>query len=1001
LNDFRGYLGDGGSRVYSTGISYSHFGGMSQEQFGTATPIFNKSFYNSRGQLAEIRAGLTPNDTTWERGAIINYYGPCWGMCGGENSTTPMPNNNGNLQQQEHWIQDANGNVVAINTEKFSYDSLNRLDRVYDGDYNNPAWRQRYSYDRYGNRTIDQANTFGSGIPNPYFGVNQNTNRLTPPSGYTMHYDAAGNLDIDDYTGQGQRYFDAENRMTTAWSNNQWQTYRYDTNGQRVKRVVNGVETWQIYGVGGELLAEYAANASASLPQKEYGYRNGQMLITATGPGYVAENRTNVGDASKNLLAFANIDRLPWEKDRSAKSAMSDSSTPLYAPMPQSASKIAFASNREGNSQLYLMNTDGTGVTRLTNNASNDDAPRWSPNNSKIVFESDRDSSLCGIFDIYTMNADGSGQARLTTDANDDSAPVWSPDGTKVAFQSFRNGANYQVYVMNADGSGQTNISNSGLNDTQPSWSPDGTKIAFTRATATSAHVFVMSANGANQTQLTFTADPFHDEQAAWSRDGLKLAFVSTRDSVVETWQETDDYEIPDDDGQVFTKSRVKTNKEVYVMNSDGSNQIRLTNTLENDDSASWSANGSQIVFRSDRERDGYDPSAQVWMMNSDGTSQINLSSNGGNDYSPDLQTSGTINPPPTPTPTPTPNGPSPVGVHWLVADQLGTPRVVIDESGSLANVSRHDYLPYGEELFAGSRSTQYGYINNDGVRERFTQKERDNETGLDYFGARYFSSTQGRFTGVDPIFISRQRLLDPQAINLYAYARNNPLVYFDPNGEEFKGTDGTRVDIVEVDGELVIRSKNATKDLTRLVNLINKSGSSLALGQFNKLNASKTMINLVIDTTTVGGGLLGLHQPHGTRPDGSKGALNFNEKTNQFDGQADIVKDANGNEVYAEATITLFEGEFKQAYGNNTEAIEDDLVGTFGHEAQHDLDSKQVQATKTHTGTDDIYHPRNPDRSPAPGSPYWFTYKIGDEIRDARALRAVKCIHGTCGGPP
>jgi RHS repeat-associated protein len=783
LNDFRGYLGDGGSRVYSTGISYSHFGGMSQEQFGTATPIFNKSFYNSRGQLAEIRAGLTPNNTTWERGAIINYYGPCWGMCGGENSTTPMPNNNGNLLQQEHWIQDANGNVVAINTEKFSYDSLNRLERVYDGDYNTPAWRQRYNYDRYGNRTIDQASTFGSGIPNPYFGVNQNTNQLTPASGYTMHYDAAGNLDNDNYTGLGQRVFDAENRMTAAQggAGGQWQNYFYNPNGQRVKRIVNGVETWQIYGVRGELLAEYSANASASLPQKEYGYRNGQLLITATGPGYIAENRTNVSDASKNLLALAKIENLPWEK-KANSNALSDSSTPLYGPMPQSLSKIAFASNREGSSQIYLMNTDGTGVMRLTNNASNDDAPRWSPNNSKIVFESDRDSSLCGIFDVYTMNADGSSQARLTTDANDDSAPVWSPDGTKIAFQSFRNGANYQVYVMNADGSGQTNISNSGLNDTQPSWSPDGTKIAFTRATATSSHVFVMSASGANQTQLTFTTDPLHDEQPVWSRDGLKLAFVSTRDSVIDTWQETDDYEIPDDDGQVFTKSRVKTNKEVYVMNTDGSNQIRLTNTLENDDAPSWSANGSQIVFRSDRERDAYDPSAQVWMMNSDGSGQINLSNNGGNDYSPDLQTSGTIGPPPSPTPTPTPLGPSPIGVHWLVADQLGTPRIIIDESGSLANVSRHDYLPYGEELFAGSRASQFGYIDNDGIRERFTQKEHDSETALDYFGARYYASSQGRFTCPDPV-LSSGRIPQPQSWNRYSYVLNRPLSLVDPDG--------------------------------------------------------------------------------------------------------------------------------------------------------------------------------------------------------------------------
>src|SRR5439155_525508 len=82
--------------------------------------------------------------------------------------------------------------------------------------------------------------------------------------------------------------------------------------------------------------------------------------------------------------------------------------------------------------------------------------------------------------------------------------------------------------------------------------------------------------------------------------------------------------------------------------------------------------------------------------------------------------------------------------VHWLVTDQLGTPRMVFDQSGSLANTSRHDYLPFGEELYAGGRTTALGYTGSDGSRQKFTQKERDNETGLDFFGARYYSSTQG-----------------------------------------------------------------------------------------------------------------------------------------------------------------------------------------------------------------------------------------------------------------
>jgi Tol biopolymer transport system component len=276
------------------------------------------------------------------------------------------------------------------------------------------------------------------------------------------------------------------------------------------------------------------------------------------------------------------------------------------------------------------MNTDGSAQTRLTYSGANDDHPRWSPDGTKILFQSDRDTPETGFADVYVMNADGGGQTRLTTDASDDSAAVWSPDGTKIAFQSMHTGVSYQVYVMNADGSGRTNLSNSTANDIQPSWSPDGTKIAFAsdRDQAGFSSIYVMNTNGSSQTRLTFSGSGFRDEQPAWSADGMKVAFTSTRDSIIVTWQETND------DGGLVTKSELHVNKEIYVMNSDGSAQTRLTDDLGNDDSPSWSPDGSKIVFRSDRERDCCDPTAQVWSMNADGTSQVNLSQSGNGDYS-------------------------------------------------------------------------------------------------------------------------------------------------------------------------------------------------------------------------------------------------------------------------------------------------------------------------------------------------------------------------------
>jgi RHS repeat-associated protein len=122
-------------------------------------------------------------------------------------------------------------------------------------------------------------------------------------------------------------------------------------------------------------------------------------------------------------------------------------------------------------------------------------------------------------------------------------------------------------------------------------------------------------------------------------------------------------------------------------------------------------------------------------------------------------------------------------GVSYLSADHLGSTRVVTKGDGSVK--ARYDYLPFGEELGAGisSRSAGMGYSAADSTAQKFTSKERDSESGLDYFGARYYSSAQGRFTSCDPSGKSIQ-FTDPQTWNRYSYVLNNPLMYIDPQGK-------------------------------------------------------------------------------------------------------------------------------------------------------------------------------------------------------------------------
>ena len=174
------------------------------------------------------------------------------------------------------------------------------------------------------------------------------------------------------------------------------------------------------------------------------------------------------------------------------------------APVAQALTgKIAFESDRAGNyDDIYLMNADGSGVTRLTHNLAWDGSPAWSPDGSKIAFT----RWATGPEDIYVMNADGGGVTRLTRYLGSDEDPAWSPDGSKIAFTSNRNDKGDNIYVMNAAGGGVTRLTEGWDYDSHPSWSPDGSKIAFESDRTGYGDIYVMNADGTGVTRLTRNA---------------------------------------------------------------------------------------------------------------------------------------------------------------------------------------------------------------------------------------------------------------------------------------------------------------------------------------------------------------------------------------------------------------------------------------------------------------------------------------------------------------
>jgi Tol biopolymer transport system component len=181
---------------------------------------------------------------------------------------------------------------------------------------------------------------------------------------------------------------------------------------------------------------------------------------------------------------------------------------------------IAFASG-DSNSDIFVMNADGSNPTNLTNNPAIDLSPAWSPDGSKIAFVSTRDFTPGGdvskAFEIYVMTAAGSNPIRLTDNTDQDADPSWSPDSSKLTFTTFR-GGNFEIYAMNADGTSQVNLSNNSSSDFQPVWSPDGNRIAFLSFRDSvfniPQEIYVMNSDGTDQRNLT--RNPQADGGAMW-----------------------------------------------------------------------------------------------------------------------------------------------------------------------------------------------------------------------------------------------------------------------------------------------------------------------------------------------------------------------------------------------------------------------------------------------------------------------------------------------------
>ena len=279
---------------------------------------------------------------------------------------------------------------------------------------------------------------------------------------------------------------------------------------------------------------------------------------------------------------------------------------------PPSNGKIAFMSTRDGNPEIYTVNPDGSGLTRLTHSDTGDITPAWSPDGKRIAFgcgigpETGDGYRTGGPSDLCVMAADGSGLVRLTDDPAPDGDPTWSPDGSRIAFWR-----NWDIYTMKPDGTDLRRLTRNAL-ASEPAWSPDGNMIAFNSSRDRGNHeIYVMHADGTGAVDLTNDLAK-DDSHPAWSPDGKRIAFDS----------------VPVAGGE----------RAVWLMKADGSAKVRLPPAPGNDAEPAWSPDGTKIVFSRYR-----DTLTDIFIRNVDGTAAVAVTNLPGFEQHPDWQPGPTV----------------------------------------------------------------------------------------------------------------------------------------------------------------------------------------------------------------------------------------------------------------------------------------------------------------------------------------------------------------------
>ena len=292
--------------------------------------------------------------------------------------------------------------------------------------------------------------------------------------------------------------------------------------------------------------------------------------------------------------------------------------------------KIVWETDSLGNWTVWIMNDDGSNKKQLTSTNVISGWPSWSPDGQEIAYWSYDPSSKTS--DIWKMRSDGSSKIRLTTDGTFKGPPMWSPRGDRIAYTANQTG-NMEVYVINTDGTGKKQITTGHSPaywvEARTTWHPEGAKLYYQVTTfplppdaltsipddVAFVEIYLVNVDTGEQANLT---PRLHENVRSVSSDGRKMACISLRspnyglwimntDGTSQTrltWDGNGDRAprfSPDGKKVVYWSGGFEIAPKIWMINVDGSNKTRLTTSSYQDIYPSWSPDGKKIIFESDK----------------------------------------------------------------------------------------------------------------------------------------------------------------------------------------------------------------------------------------------------------------------------------------------------------------------------------------------------------------------------------------------------------------